>query len=157
MHKSINSAWNPSLCLIRYYVLPMYWETNCHGCKSSNQGHYHSGQENHNHVIYNEDERMCMYAHFLNSCYDECGSVVLSFVHLRKDHGNWWTTSMDDISSKKWWVKDGLEVMGLPSRLMTRLTNVKLIIYAMWSMRVISTCIWVCWMMELIPFHKKAP
>ncbi len=43
--------------------------------------------ETHNHVLYNKDEKMNMYAHFLKSCYRECGNVVLSFVHLRRDHG----------------------------------------------------------------------
>jgi hypothetical protein len=98
---------------------------------------------------------MSMYAHFLNSCYKEHGSVVLSFVHLRKDHGLWWTISVDDTSSKRGWFKDGSEAMGLPSTLTTRLTEAKLVIYAIWSTRVISTCIQVRWTMKLIPFHKN--
>jgi hypothetical protein len=62
---------------------------------------------------------------------------------------------MDDMSSRRGWFKDGFEVMGLPSKLTTRLTKVKLNIYAMCFMRVISICIWVCWMMKLIPLCKN--
>jgi hypothetical protein len=62
---------------------------------------------------------------------------------------------MDDMSFRRGRFKDGFEAMGLPSKLTTRLTKVKLNVYAMWSMRVISTCIWVCWVMKLIPFHKN--
>jgi hypothetical protein len=37
--------------------------------------------------LYNKDERMNTNAHFLNSCYRKRGNVVLSFVHLRTNHG----------------------------------------------------------------------
>jgi hypothetical protein len=37
--------------------------------------------------LYNKDERMNTNAHFLNSCYRKHGNVVLSFVHLRTNHG----------------------------------------------------------------------
>jgi len=37
--------------------------------------------------VYNKDERMNTNAHFLNSCYRKHGNVVLSFVHLRTNHG----------------------------------------------------------------------
>jgi hypothetical protein len=94
-----------------------------------------------NHVFYNEDEKMNRYAYFLNFCYRECGNVILSFVHLRRDHDLWWTTSVDDMSSRIRWFKDGFEVMGLPSSIMIGFTKAKLVTYATWSMKVISTCI----------------
>ncbi len=152
MNLHIDDAWNPSLCLIKYYVLPMDQGTKCHGCKYSKQCYYHKGWKTHNHVLYNEDERMSTYAHFLNSCYKERGSVGLSFVHLRRDHGLWWSIRVDDTSSKRGWFKDGSKAMGLPSTLMTRLTEAKLVI---WSMGVISTCTRVYWTMKMIPFHKN--